>query len=192
MLGLVRSVDGNAEIVGLTFRERLELRTELAGVEPMIAPDRGGIGRAFKQDSPKVLRIVQGLDEEQISDLASGETITASGFEISPELVEVTYTVPEGYVAASFPAGSVYLTKDLDDELEFEGFVREFTRALQNLRKDAGLERGEKARIEIGSSTAEFFEPVLDRVAERVNADLVTGEGEPLTIKDRSFSAAIR
>lgn len=171
--------------------KRVSLRSELEGVEPIVEPDRGIIGRAFKQDSKRVMSLVENLGPEDIATLSSGSAVVLDGFSITPDMVSVSYTVPEGYVASQYPGGGVYLTSELDDELEFEGYVREFTRALQQLRKDAGLDRSQRATIAIDDATRSFFAESIDRIAERANAGFVTGEGDAIDIKERSFCARI-
>ena len=172
--------------------KRVRLETELDGVEPSIEPDRGLIGRTFKQDSSKVLTLVQGLSSAQIARLAARSSVDVGGVTIEPDMVAVSYTVPDGYASAVFPAGSVYLSTELDAELEAEGFAREFTRALQQLRKDAGLERSQTATVAIDAKTRAFFGEALGSIAERVNARFVDGEGDPIRIRDREFRARIR
>ncbi|MFT4308493.1 MAG: isoleucine--tRNA ligase [Candidatus Woesearchaeota archaeon] len=169
----------------------IELRSSLEGVEPLIEPDKGVIGRTFKQDSKRVLELLSSLGEKDVARLASSHEVVLGGFAIGPGMVSVSYTVPEGFASAPFEAGSVYLSSELDDELAFEGYAREFTRHVQNLRKEAGLERSEQVTIAIDEQTRSFFSEALERIAERVNARFVTGEADAFSVRDRSFAARI-
>jgi isoleucyl-tRNA synthetase len=169
----------------------IELVTHMPGVEPSIEPDRGLIGRTFKRESKRVLDRIGTLDERSIIDLAHNKPVTVGAVTITPDMVVVSYTVPQGYASSSFDGGSVYLTSELDDELAFEGFTREFIRHLQNLRKQAGLERSESATIAIDAATRSFFSKVLDRIAERVNARFVDAQADVFSIRERSFAARI-
>ena len=169
----------------------IELRTRLEGVEPRVEPDRGLIGRTFKQDSKRVLEVLGSLGEKDIARLASSAEVAIEGFTIEPGMVSVSYTVPEGFASAPFEGGMLYLSTELDEELEFEGYVREFTRHLQNLRKESGLERSQNVTIALDEQTFSFFEEELERIGERANARFVTGSADAFTIRDRSFAARI-
>lgn len=48
---------------------------------------------------------------------------------------------PQNLLESPFRYGYVYLNKELDENLEAEGYSRELMRRIQNLRKEAGLER---------------------------------------------------
>ena len=55
--------------------------------------------------------------------------------------------VKEMRISKELPAGSINLDTTLTDELKHEGFIRELVRAIQNARKEAGLNPRDIARL---------------------------------------------
>jgi len=60
---------------------------------------------------------------------------------VTRDMVEVEREVPEIYKESEFKFGQVYLNTERTEELEAEGYAREITRNVQQLRKQAGLEK---------------------------------------------------
>ena len=75
----------------------------------------------------------------------------------------------EGYQVEAEAGRAVALSLELDDELIREGLAREIVRAVQNARKEAGLEISDRIELRLGGD-----EELLE--AAREHEDYVTGE----------------
>lgn len=58
-------------------------------------------------------------------------------------------SVPYPYKDSEFSYGVVYVNQERTEELELEGFVREVMRRIQELRKSAGLSKGDKINLSL-------------------------------------------
>jgi isoleucyl-tRNA synthetase len=126
----------------------------------------------FRQLGPKLGRRVQDVaaalerdDGTLASALARDESVTLSlgnGEEISlsPEDVELTQRTRSGWGVASDGAVTVALDLEPDQELRREGLARELVRAVQDLRKSAGLEVSD--RIVLGIEAPGEIGPALE------------------------------
>ena len=65
---------------------------------------------------------------------------TATSLEIAPEELLVESSSAEGFACAEEGGYLVGLDTSLNEELELEGIARELVRAVQDARKQAGLE----------------------------------------------------
>ncbi|WP_120522025.1 isoleucine--tRNA ligase [Arthrobacter celericrescens] len=104
--------------------------------------------------------------------------VTAGGLELEPQEYTLETVVAEsadGGAAASkavamLPGGGfVVLNTEVTPELEAEGLARDMVRAIQQARKDAGLNVSDRIR-----TTVQAGQDVLDALA--ANAELVRGE----------------
>ncbi|MBU0460651.1 MAG: hypothetical protein KJ771_07650, partial [Nanoarchaeota archaeon] len=66
---------------------------------------------------------------------------------ITREMLIIAREVPESFVEAEFKFGFIYLNTERTSELDAEGFSREVSRNIQQLRKKAGLEKLEQIRL---------------------------------------------
>ena len=133
---------------------------------------------------PKLGRKVQDVaaalerdDGTAASALARGETVTLSDHDggqisLAPEDVELVQQTRSGWGVASDGAVTVALDLEPDEELRREGLARELIRAVQDLRKSAGLEVSD--RIVLGVEGPGEVLPALqahrDFVAQEVLA----------------------
>jgi isoleucyl-tRNA synthetase len=75
-----------------------------------------------------------------------------TGVEILRDDVEMSFEPKPGYAAAADRVGSVFLDTTLDEELRDLGLLRELKNAIQNLRKEMGLEYTDRIRLGIQGS----------------------------------------
>jgi isoleucyl-tRNA synthetase len=103
--------------------------------------------------------------------------VTAGGLELEPQeyTLETVVSEADGGAAATkkvavLPGGGfVVLNTEVTPELEAEGLARDMVRAIQQARKDAGLNVSDRIR-----TTVTAVEPVLDALL--ANAELVKTE----------------
>jgi len=135
----------------------VSVKKDLPGVGMDIKPDYKQMGPDFGKDAPKIIAKLATESTESILNHIEKEgkfeiRIDNQKFAIVKEHLIVQRKVPEPYQEVEFKGGFVYLDKELDDELEAEGYSRELMRRVQSLRKKAGLRK-------------------LDRISLFVNAD---------------------
>ncbi len=115
-------------------------------------------------------------DGTRAAALARGDsvTVTAGGSEISldPGDVDLTQDVREGWGVASEGGVTVALDLTLTDELRTEGIARDLVRAVQEARREAGLQVSDRIElgIEAGEATMQALEIHRDYVASETLA----------------------
>jgi isoleucyl-tRNA synthetase len=83
---------------------------------------------------------------------------------------------PAGYQLERQASYAVALKLDLDDDLRREGFAREVVHAVQNARKEAGLQVEDRIELSLSGDVA-----LLEAV--RSHADYITGETLATTLE---------
>ena len=93
----------------------------------------------------------------------------------------VEQEVPSLYQEAEFKNGFVYLNKERTEELEAEGYSRELMRNVQQLRKEAGLEKLDEIRlfVKCSSELKKKLEMFKSEIEEKVNAHMEISLAEP-------------
>ncbi|HEV8359506.1 MAG TPA: isoleucine--tRNA ligase [Candidatus Thermoplasmatota archaeon] len=139
-------------------------------------PDRTKIGPTFKGHAPKVMDALRAARPEVLREaLGAGSyqiEVEGATFEIAPEMVKFQTALPPGVVGAEFAGGSVYLDTEITPELQAEGLAREVVRRIQETRKEAGFERAQKVRTELGlmPESARLLQPWMDRIAAQTRS----------------------
>ena len=147
----------------------------------------------FKALGPKLGARVQEVaallaadDGAAASALAAGDDIVLSAGDgaaitLTPADVELVQEVTEGYGVASDGGVTVALALELDDGLRREGRARELVRLVQDARKAAGLDVGD--RIDLGIETTG---PMAEALA--AHRDEIAAETLALEVSDRALS----
>jgi isoleucyl-tRNA synthetase len=116
---------------------------------------------------------------DQAARLARGESVTMSltptgeSVTLSPDDVDLSQEVPEGWGVASDGGITVALELELTDELRREGLARELIRGVQEARKAAGLDVSDRIVLGISASA---------RIAEALDAHRTTVADETLAV----------
>jgi len=184
-------------VKALRFVERAE---ELGSYE--VKPNYRSLGPRFGKDMPHVAAAVAALDPAGVSAaLRDGRTVGVNvggqEHELTGDDLQLRLEPLEGYQVEREAAHAVALDLTLDDELRREGLAREVVRAVQNARKNAGLEVEDRIVLALDGDDA-----LLD--AARAHADYVSGEvlavelsldgnggGEAATIEGRELRIAL-
>ncbi|NLX26708.1 MAG: class I tRNA ligase family protein, partial [Lentisphaerae bacterium] len=112
----------------------------------------------FKQLGPKLgplmkkaVPLINGLSNEQIARIASGEAVTVEMdgqcIELMVDDIEVMRNPKEGLAVSAEGSLVVGLDTQLNEDLLTEGLAREFVHTIQNLRKEMDLEVTQRIRI---------------------------------------------
>ncbi|WEL19358.1 isoleucine--tRNA ligase [Candidatus Nanohalococcus occultus] len=147
---------------------------EFGDVESRItaSPDYSSLGPKFGGDADKVAGLIEDMENEQVNQLNSTGTIILDDYEISEEDVEFESHTVGDVNQRSFSAGEVFLDLEVTPEIEQEAFVSEVIRAIQQKRKEAGLEMEDAVEISFEGD----YEPVKeheDSLKERVKIESV-------------------
>jgi isoleucyl-tRNA synthetase len=141
-------------------------------------PNFRALGPRLGQGVKEVATVLAGDDGALAGALASGVSVTvttSSGDVIlSPDDVDLTQEVLEGWGVASDAGITVALDLELTPDLLQEGTAREIVRAVQEARKAAGLEVSD--RIVLGVETS-------GEVARAFHAHAATIGGETLAVE---------
>ncbi len=149
------AISARAELVKAELNVKqldfVEEESEL--VSYAVKPNYRSLGPRFGKRMPQVAAAVEALDPVHVAAVMAegGEVgINVDGDEHAIGADEVTLSLQplEGYEVEAEAGHAVALQLELDDELRREGLAREIVHAVQNARKEAGLEITD--RIELG------------------------------------------
>ncbi len=155
--------------------KELDFVTEEAElVSYAVKPNYRALGPRFGKRMPQVAAAVAALDPRRVAEVMAdgGQVgINVEGDEHTIGADEVTLALQplEGYEVEAEAGHAVALQLELDDELRREGLAREIVHAVQNARKDAGLEITDRIELALGGD-----EQLL--VAARAHEEYVSGE----------------
>jgi isoleucyl-tRNA synthetase len=117
---------------------------------------------------------IEALSEDRVAALLQGSSVAVGGMQLGLDDVVVSRDPREGIVVAADDRLAVALDTNLTSELEREGLARELAKAVQGLRRDAGLEVSDRIRLAWDSSS--------DRVADAMEAHGAWIAGEVLAV----------
>jgi isoleucyl-tRNA synthetase len=113
-----------------------------------------------------------------------GDDVVAAGERLAPdELLREREQVNEGWAAASEGDLSIELDTDLDDELLLEGRVRDAIRAINELRKESGLDVTDRIRVFLPEAQRELLAHEEWIKTEVLAVAIELDGGDPLRIE---------
>ena len=170
------AISARAELVKaeLNVKELDFVEEESELVSYAVKPNYRALGPRFGKRMPQVAAAVEALDPVHVAKVMTegGEVgINIDGDEHAIAADEVTLALQplEGYEVEAEAGHAVALQLELDDELRREGLAREIVHAVQNARKEAGLEITDRIELSLGG------DPELIEAA-RAHEDYVSGE----------------
>jgi isoleucyl-tRNA synthetase len=131
----------------------LRLATDRAAlVQHSVKLQFGTVGRKFGKLVPGLKKALEGMDPESVASRAGrGEavevTVDGQPLHLTPEDLQVEARAAEGLAVAEDAGIVVALDTRITEELEDEGFAREFVHRIQTMRKEAGLEIADRIRL---------------------------------------------
>ncbi len=192
-----RALDGHREqILEELNVKSLEFIARDAGlVNYRIKPNLPVLGKRYGKLLPVIRTALAEADGAAIAGaVARGDTFSleAGGetLELGTDDVLVETSSAEGYACGEDGGFLTALDTSLTDELVREGLARELVRAVQEARKQAGLEVSD--RIVLGVSGTAGVEACLSEhidylMAETLAAEWATGQSSPLYKDDKSL-----
>jgi isoleucyl-tRNA synthetase len=178
------------------------VHTEAELVSHRVKPNYRALGPRFGNKMPQVAAAVEALDARQVADrLEAGQEIgiAIDGHEhsLSPEDFNLVMEPLEGYQVEAEAGHAVALELDLDDELRREGLAREVVRAVQEARKQAGLDVSDRIALQLAGDD-ELIEAAREHESYIAGETLATsvgygadGAGETATIEGRELRIAV-
>ncbi|HEX5762340.1 MAG TPA: isoleucine--tRNA ligase [Solirubrobacterales bacterium] len=155
--------------------KELDFVTEEAElVSYAVKPNYRALGPRFGKGMPQVAAAVEALDPRHVAEVMGegGQVgISVGGVEHALTADDLTLALQplDGYEVEAEAGHAVALQLDLDDELRREGLAREIVHAVQNARKEAGLEITDRIELTL-SGDDELL------TAARAHQDYVAGE----------------
>jgi isoleucyl-tRNA synthetase len=139
-----------------------------------LKPNYRTLGPRFGKDMPKVAAAVGGLDADGAArTLRDGGEVHVSidghDHALGADDVQLALQPLDGYQVERAGTHAVALNLELDDDLRREGLAREVVHAIQNARKDAGLEVEDRISLTLWGD-----ESLLEAI--RAHEPYVTGE----------------
>ncbi len=139
-----------------------------------VRPNFAALGPRFGAAMPQAKAAIEALDAERIREsIAAGSEfgISIDGREhcLSADEISLVMQPLDGYQVESQAGQAVALELALDEALIVEGRAREIVRAVQNARKQAGLEITDRIELQLGGDQI-----LLD--AARTHADQISDE----------------
>jgi isoleucyl-tRNA synthetase len=139
-----------------------------------VKPNYRTLGPRFGKDMPQVAAAIQALDPDHVAEsIRDGRRIgiAIDGRDHDVDGTDLTLVMEplEGYEVESDAGRAVALALELDDELRREGLAREIVHAVQNARKQSGLDVSDRIGLRLGGDS-ELVE------AARAHEDYIAGE----------------
>jgi isoleucyl-tRNA synthetase len=161
-----------------TNAKEITVLESLPGIKTVIKADGGRIGKAYGSLAPEIITkltidspetVISHLEKESVYNFeVNGEKV-----KVTRDMVNVERDVPEIYKEGEFKFGQVYLNTERTEELEAEGYSREITRNIQQLRKKAGLEKLDHIVLfmKVSKEMRESLENYKAEIEEKIGAD---------------------
>jgi len=197
------AISARADLVKAELNvKELDFVTEEAElVSYVVKPNYRSLGPRFGKRMPQVAAAVEALDPRHVAEVMAdggqvGINVEGDEHTIGPDEVTLALQPLEGYEVEAEAGHAVALQLELDDELRREGLAREIVHAVQNARKEAGLEITDRIELALGgdSDLIEAAREHRDYIAGEVLATEVaydTVEGAAARIDGRELRIAL-
>ncbi len=153
---IVLSVEKETEKLLFEFEDLIKEMANVKEIEyggvasNLIAkPDYSSLGPKFGSSADKVAERIESLTHSQIDQLQSIGEIEVDGFDITEDDVEVSRESPEDVGSKAFSKGELVLDLEMTPEIKEEAFASELVRAVQQKRKDEGLDVEDKVELSL-------------------------------------------
>jgi isoleucyl-tRNA synthetase len=170
------AISARADLVKAELNvKELDFVTEEAElVSYAVKPNYRSLGPRFGKRMPQVAAAIEALDPVHVAGVMAdggqvGVNIDGDEHTIGTEEVTLSLQPLDGYEVEAEAGHAVALQLELDDDLRREGLAREIVHAVQNARKEAGLEITDRIELGLGGDEA-----LLD--AARAHEDYLAGE----------------
>ena len=158
----------------LNVKELEFVSEEAELVRHQVKPNYRALGPRFGKLMPTAAAAIEALDPAHVAEAIAGErriglNLDGTEHELGPDDVTLVMQPLDGYQVEAEAGRAVALALELDDELRREGLAREIVHAIQNARKEAGLEISDRIALTLGGDAA-----LVD--AARAHEEYIAGE----------------
>jgi isoleucyl-tRNA synthetase len=186
----------------LNVKELAFVHSEAELVSYRVKPNYRSLGPRFGKNMPQVAAAVEALDAGGVAGQLEagaevGIAIDGKEHTLTADDINLVMEPLEGYQVEAEAGHAVALELDLDDELRREGLAREVVRAVQEARKQAGLEVSDRISLALGGDD-ELLEAAREHESYIAGETLATsvdyradGAGERATIEGRELRIAV-
>ncbi|MBS1888066.1 MAG: isoleucine--tRNA ligase [Actinobacteria bacterium] len=151
-----------------------------------VKPNYRTLGPRFGKRMPQVAAAVAALDASRVAATlaeggAVGIAIDGSDHTLDAEDLTLALAPLEGYEVEAEAGHAVALQLEIDEELRREGLAREIVRAVQDARKNAGLEITDRIDLDLAGD-AELLDVAREHeayIAGETLATSIAGDGAP-------------
>ncbi len=151
------AISARAELVKaeLNVKELDFVSEEAELVGYAVKPNYRSLGPRFGKRMTQVAAAVEALDPGHVAEVMAdggqvGINIEGDEHTLGPDDVSLSLRPLEGYQVEAEAGHAVALQLELDDELRREGLAREIVHAVQNARKEAGLDISDRIELTLG------------------------------------------
>jgi isoleucyl-tRNA synthetase len=150
------AIEASAELVKaeLNVKELEFVAEESELVSYAVKPNYRSLGPRFGKRMPQVVAAVEALDPVHVAAVMAeggqvGINIDGADHTIGADEMTLSLQPLEGYEVEAEAGHAVALQLELDDGLRREGLAREIVHAVQNARKEAGLEITDRIELSL-------------------------------------------
>ena len=151
------AIERLSEVVAseLNVKELDFVQSEAELVAYRVKPNYRSLGPRFGKSMPQAAAAIAALEAAAVADaLEGGEEVgiqvDGKDHTLTADDINLVMEPLEGYQVEAEAGHAVALELDLDEELRREGLAREVVRAVQEARKQAGLEVSDRISLELG------------------------------------------
>jgi len=151
------AIERLSEIVAseLNVKEIEFVHEEAELVSYRVRPNYRALGPRFGKHMPQVAAAVEALDADGVArkiEEGAEVGISLDGAEHTLGAADINLVMEplEGYEVEAEAGHAVALSLEIDDELRAEGLAREIVHAVQNARREAGLEVSDRIELSLG------------------------------------------
>lgn len=140
--------------------------------------DMSVLGPEFGEDAGRIMNALNDASVEQptVEALEVAVSEAHEPVSLTEEMIEIVTKTPEDVTGTAFDAGVVYVDTALTPEIRSEGYAREVTRRVNEMRSDLELDNAQRIRLDIAVDD----DRITDLITQRT--DLVRREVRAETI----------
>jgi isoleucyl-tRNA synthetase len=147
-----RAIEGNRGLLEeMTNAKRIDFVGEAwAGLEVAAQPVKNRIGPAFKGRAGEAIAALQRADGRAVRKaIQSGGWEAAPGIVLGADMVTFETRLPPHVTGSEFQGGAIYIDTDVTPELKGEGYARDLSRRIQELRKRLALPLEQRIAVDV-------------------------------------------
>jgi isoleucyl-tRNA synthetase len=186
----------------LNVKELEFVSEEAELVRYQVKPNYRTLGPRFGSLMPNAAAAVEALDPSAVTDAVAGRArlginVDGQEHELQPDDVSLVMNPLDGYQVEAEAGRAVALAMELDDELRREGLAREIVHAVQNARRESGLEVTDRIDLKLAGD-AELIDAARAHEAYVAGETLATsvsydgGEAPATAIEGRELRIAVK